>query len=164
MRLYSLFSLVKISKFVEVIICLIVIAFLFGCQPIPNATAPATSTVEVQFSTALYVTETPVPACVSLPDVELYIEILSENSVRLKITGLMPNEPVYTIFSSEIQNRKKSIGCCLEEFADENGAYEYAVGLRSQTIDYEFKEWQVQVVHSRGSTCTEFVLPDKQMP
>ncbi len=71
----------------------------------------------------------------------------------------MSNEAVYTIFSSEIQGRKKTIGCCEREFADENGVYEYSVALRSETIDAEFKKWQVWVIHSRGSTCTEFAFP-----
>ena len=164
MRLYSDFRLAKTSKFAEVIVCLVVIALLFGCQSLPNAPVPATSTVEVQISTALPLNQTPVPACVTLPEVELHIDILSENSVHLRITGLMPNEPVFTIFSSKFEEEEKSISCCPGEFADENGVYEYEVGLRSQTFDAEFKEWQVQVVHSRGSLCTEFVLPDKPLP
>jgi hypothetical protein len=143
-----------VEKFAKIAICLVTATFLFSCQPIH-----ATPVDVIQISPEPYLTETPVPACVSLPDIKLSIELLSENSVHLTITGLVPNEPVYTIFSSEFKGSKRTIGCCEREFADENGVYEYSVGLRGQDVDAEFKEWQVWVIHSRGSTCTEFALP-----
>jgi hypothetical protein len=158
MHTHSHFPLVRFSRFAEIIICFIIFAFLYGCQSIRNATVPATP-VEVQVSPADPLTEKPITECVLLPDVELFIDPLSENSVHLKITGLVPNEPVYTIFSSEFEEKEKSTSCCPGEVADVNGVYEYKVGLRGLNSDAEFKEWHVQVVHSRGSTCKDFVLP-----
>jgi hypothetical protein len=48
--------------------------------------------------------------------------------------------------------------------ADEKGGFADSVRLRSQEVDAEFKDWQLRVVHSRGSTCTGVFLPDKQLP
>jgi hypothetical protein len=58
-----------------VLICLIAAFFIFGCQPLRTVTASATPTIEVQISTLPYLTETPVPECVVLSDVELSAEI-----------------------------------------------------------------------------------------
>lgn len=137
-----------------------VVAVLPGCQPVGNAIIPTNSTVDVLVSTVLspYLTETPLPACVSLPDVELTVEMLSDDSVKFKITGLKPNEPVYTLFSSELKNKgARSTGW--GEKADENGAYESKVRLRGPMDDLDFKDWQMKVIHSRGSTCADFSLP-----
>ena len=92
----------RLHSLANVIYCLIAAAFLLGCQPFNTPPLPAVSTlietpIEIQES---YLTETPVPACVSLPDVKLRVDILSKNSVRMRITGLVPNEPVYIILSS----------------------------------------------------------------
>lgn len=134
---------------------MIVVAVLLGCQPVGAETIP---TPEVQISIFPYETETPVPECMSLPDVELKVEMLSDDSVKFKITGLKPNEPVYILFSSEWKN-KGATSTGWGENADENGAYESEKQLRGPMDDLDFKDWQVQVIHSRGPTCMEFSLP-----
>lgn len=134
--------------------CLISILFLIGCQQ-----GQPTSPVEMQAETDVPLTETPIPECVVLPDVKISIEILSESSVHLKVVGLKPNEPVYTILSSTFEDKKVSTSCCDGEFADSNGIYEYTVGLREPNAGLEYKEWKVLVMHSRGATCTEFSFP-----
>lgn len=160
----------RLHTLLKVINCLLFVTFLVGCQSFQKSDVPATSAVEIHVSpdslidtpveiSEPYLTETPVPACVSLPGVELSVELSSANSIHIKITGLVPNESVYTIFASEFPGQKKTVSCCEQEFADENGVYEYSVRLRGQDIDAGFKVWQVWVIHSRGSTCSEFSLP-----
>jgi hypothetical protein len=108
-----------------------------------------------------YLSETPVPECVSLPEISLEVTLLSENSAQVRITGLKPNEPVYTIFSSQTDNGAKSTECCPGETASEKGIYEYSIGLRGAEVDLEFTDWQVRVIHSGGAACAEFTLPDR---
>lgn len=153
----SYLSLGRLSKFAKIFIFLIVVSSLFGCQPLDTAPTSTTPLVEVQILTPALLTETPIPACVVLTGVELSVNLLSENSVHIQITGLIPNEAVQAIFGSQIKEQEKEI--ILSGVADEKGVFTDSVGLRSQTIDAEFKDWQLRMVHSRGSTCTEFVLP-----
>lgn len=145
-------------NFNQKIVYLISILILCSCQSTPNTTVPATPVV-VEILSMPDWTETPAPACISLPEIQLSIDLLSENSVHIKITGLEPNEPVYTIFNSRYEEKEKSVSCCPGEVADEQGNYEYNAGLRGQETDAEFINWHVQVVHSRGSACTDFILP-----
>jgi hypothetical protein len=160
MNLHSRFSLGGFPKFAEIFLFLAVVSLLFGCQA-PEAT-PASPTPVVELQILEPVTETPVPACVFLSDVELTVSLLSANSVLIKITGLIPNETVHVIFSSQTkrQEREKTFSGA----ADEKGVFTESVGLRGHEIDSEFKDWQIRVVHSRGSTCTEISLPEKQVP
>jgi hypothetical protein len=160
MNLRSHFSPGRFSEFAKKFLFLIVVSLLFGCQPLDTAPTSTTPRVELQISDPL--TETPFPACVFLSDVELSVSILSENSVRMRITGLVPNEPVHAIFSSQTkgQEREKTFS----GMADGEGVFAESVGLRSHEVDSEFKDWQIRVVHSRGSTCTEISLPEKQVP
>lgn len=155
MNLQLHFSLDKPSRFAKIIIFYIGLGFLLGCQPSRATTISTTPTIEFIISTTL--PNTPIPACVVYPNIELTVEILSENSVHIRITGLEPNEIVNAIFRSRIMDQEKEI--VLIGSADEKGVFEDSEGLRSQTIDADFKDWQLSVVHSRGSTCTEFVLP-----
>lgn len=148
------------TNFATVIICSIAAAFLFGCQPLENPPVSTTPAVELQVLEPM--TETPVPACVTLADVELTVELLSENSVHIRITGLVSNETVHAIFRSEIKGQKRETTVIGP--ADEKGVFEYSAALRSQEIDSEFKDWQIRLVHSKGSTCTEISLPEKQGP
>jgi hypothetical protein len=157
MKPYSHFSLGRLSKFAEIYLFLAMVGSLFGCQPLDTAPTSTTPLVEVQILTPSLLTETPVPACRDISGIEFFVELLSENSIHLRITGLVPNEMVHAIFSSQIkgQEREKTVSGP----ADENGVFEYSVGLRGQNIDTEFKDWQIRVVHSRGATCTEVSLP-----
>jgi hypothetical protein len=155
-----LFSAGRLSKFAKIFLFLELVTLLSGCQPLDSAPTSTTPLVELQISEP--VTETPVPACVLLSDVEISVSILSENSVRIKITGLMPDESIQAIFSSQIkgQGREKTFG----GIADEKGVFAESVGLRSDEVDSEFQDWQIRVVHSRGSTCTEISLREKPVP
>ena len=146
----------RLGKITIYIVC---VAVLAGCYSIDKTATPATSTFSVQVSTAPYLTETPIPACVSLPNVKLDVMLLPDNAVQIKVTGLQPNELVYMVFSSESQGKVKRIECCAAETAIGDGSYNQVQVLRGQSIDVEFKHWQVHAVHSRGSTCAEFVLP-----
>lgn len=152
-------STYHLERIVRAGFCLVIIAVLFGCKPIVATIIPTSSPDKIQISTASYLTETPVPACVMLPDVRLIVTLLSDNSVQIKIVGLKSYEPVYTIFSSESEGKTKKIECCEGETASGNGNYQYTQVLRSQNVDNEFKDWQVQIFHSRGATCTNFTLP-----
>jgi hypothetical protein len=157
MNLSPHLSLGRISKYVKILILLAAAGSLVGCRP-PEATPTSiTPVVEVQILTPSLLTETPIPACVFLDDVELFVSLLSEHSVNIKITGLIPNEAVQAILNSQIEEQGKEI--IISGIADEKGEFTDSIGLRSQTTDAEFKDWQVRIVHSRGSTCTEFVLP-----
>jgi hypothetical protein len=160
MNLCSYFPLSRFSKFVKIFLFFAVVSLLFGCQPLDTAPTSTTPLVELQILEPM--TETPVPACVFLSDVELSVSILSKNSVRINIAGLMPNEAVNAIFSSQSKGQGREI--LLSGMADEKGVFVDSVGLRSDEVDSEFKDWQIRVVHSRGSTCTEFTLPEKQVP
>ncbi len=155
MNLHSRFSLGGFPKFAEIFLFLAVVSLLFGCQ-VPEAT-PASPTPVVELQILEPVTETPVPACVFLSDVELTVSLLSANSVHLRITGLVPNETVHAIFDSEIKGQKRET--TIIGPADENGVFTESVGLRGHEINTEFKDWQIRVVHSRGSTCTNISLP-----
>ena len=146
-----------ISNFAKIIICVVTIVFLVSCQSAQNGTAPVYPTSDVQISTVQYLTETPIPACVVLSGIELFVELLSENSVHIRIMGLVSNETVQAIFNSKIKAQEREI--IVSGPADGKGVFEYSVGLRDQDIDAEFKDWQIRVVHSRGSTCTEVSLP-----
>jgi hypothetical protein len=157
MNLHSQFSLGRFLTFAKIFLCLAVVILLFGCQPLDSVSTSTTPHVEVQILTPSLLTETPIPACVFLAGVELSVSLLSENSVHIKITGLIPNEAVQAILSSQIKGQEREI--TISGVSDEKGVFEDSVGLRSQTIDTEFKDWQLRVVHSRGSTCTEFALP-----
>ena len=156
MCLYLHFSLVKLSKSATLILFLVVVGSLFGCRLLETSPT-STPLVEVQISTSSLLTETPIPACVVLSGIELSVELLSENSSHIRITGLVPNETVQAIFSSKIEAQEREI--TVSGSADEKGVFEYSVGLRGQNVDTEFKDWQIRVVHSRGSACTEFSLP-----
>lgn len=134
--------------------CLLSVLFLSGCQY-----GESTSPVETIVETESYSTETPIPECVVLPDIKISIVFLSESSIQLRVVGLKPNEPVYTILSSTFEDKKISTSCCDGEFADANGVYDYSVGLRDENAGLEYTEWKVWVVHSRGATCTEFSFP-----
>lgn len=147
----------RFSKFAKILLSLVVVSFLFGCQSLNTLPTSTTPAVDVQILTPSLLTETSTPACVFLSDVELTVSLLSENSVDIKITGLIPNEAVQATFDSQIKDQEKEI--ILSGVADEKGVFSDSVGLRSQTVDVEFRAWQLRVVHSRGSTCTEFVLP-----
>ena len=157
MNLGLYFSLGRLSKFAKILLFLIVISSLVGCRPLDTVLTSTTPLVEVQILTPSLLTETPIPACVFLPDVELSVSILSENSVHIRITGLMPNETVHAIFNSSIKGQTRET--IVSGPADEKGIFEDSVGLRGHEIDVEFKDWQIRIVHSRGSTCTEIVLP-----
>lgn len=148
------------TNFTKVIISSIAAVFLFGCQPLETPPASTTPLVELQVLEPM--TETPVPACVILPDVELSVELLSEDSVHIRITGLVPNEIVHAIFSSKTKDR--AVETVVIGPADEKGVFEYSEWLGGYEIDSEFKDWQIRVVHSRGSTCAEISLPEKQGP
>lgn len=97
--------------------------------------------------------------CVLLPDVELSVELLSDDSVRIRITGLLPNETVHAIFGSTTKDR--AVETVVSGSADEKGAFEYSERLRALESDREFKDWQIRVVHSRGATCAEISLSEK---
>lgn len=155
MELCSHLSLGRLSKLSRSFLFLVAVISLFSCQPLDITPISTTPTIEFIISTTL--PNTPIPACVVYPDIELTVELMSENSVHIRITGLEPNEIVNAIFRSRIMDQEKEI--VLIGPADEKGVFEDSEGLRSQTIDADFKDWQLSVVHSRGSTCTEFVLP-----
>lgn len=104
-------------------------------------------------------TETPVPVCVLLPDVELSVELLSDDSVHIRITGLLPNGTVHAIFGSTTKDR--AVETVVSGSADEKDAFEYSERLRALESDREFKDWQIRVVHSRGATCAEISLSEK---
>jgi hypothetical protein len=155
MKLHFPFSLRRSSKLVKILF-LTIVSLLFGCQPV--GTVPTSTTPLIESQILEPVTETPVPACVFLSDVELSVNIVSENSVDITITGLIPNEAVQTIFSSQINGQERER--TFSGMADENGVFKDSVGLRNQQVDSEFKNWQIRVVHSRGSTCKEISLPE----
>lgn len=138
-------------------ICLTVANVLLGCHPVRTTATSTTPDVEVSVVTASPLTDTPVPACVVLSDIELSVDILPESSVHIKITGLVPHETVYAIFSSK--NKSQTSELSVHGPADEKGVFEYSVGLRGLETAPEFKDWQIRVVHSRGSTCAEISLP-----
>lgn len=150
---------VYLLRLVKLGVSLAIIVGLFGCESIGEPPPPTISNSDVQISTAPYLTETPAPACIALPHVKLNVQILSDNVVRIEIEGLQPNEPVYTILSSESQGKVKRIECCERETANGNGNYQYTQVLRGVNVDFEFKDWQVQVIHSGSAACTNFKLP-----
>ena len=153
-----IFSRGKFSKFAKISILFSVANLLFGCQPLYAAPASGTPPVELQIFTPSLLTETPIPPCVSIPDVKLSVVLLSENSVHIKITGLMSKEAVQAIYGSTINGQKREI--TVSGTTDEKGIFEDSRGLRGQEIDSEHKDWQIRVVHSRGSACTEISLPE----
>jgi hypothetical protein len=153
------FSFDRLAKFAKIVVYYFTVSSLFGCQLLDSAPTSTTPLVEVQILTPSLLTETPVPACVLLSSVELSVSIVSENSVGIKIVGLIPSEAVHAIFSSQIKGQEKEI--VISGTANEKGVFADSVGLRSQEVDSEFKDWQIRVVHSRGSTCTEISLPEK---
>lgn len=144
-------------NFTRVIICSITALFLFGCLPLETPPVPTTPLVELQVLEPMM--ETPVLACVLLPDVELSVELLSDDSVHIRITGLLPNETVHAIFGSTTKDR--AVETVVSGSADEKGAFEYSERLRALESDREFKDWQIRVVHSRGATCAEISLSEK---
>lgn len=136
-------------------VCSITAAFLFGCQSLE--TPPASTTPVVELQVLEPITETPVPPCVMLSDVELSVELLSEDSVHIRITGLLPNETVHAIFSSKTKDR--AVETVVSGPADEKGVFEYSENLRGHETLQQFRDWQIRVVHSRGSTCAEVSFP-----
>jgi hypothetical protein len=157
MKLASQRSFGKISNIAKILIFLVVINSLSGCQPLDTAPTSITPIVEVQVLTPSLLTETPIPPCMEFSDIELSVEKLSENSIYIRITGLVPNEAVHAIFSSKIEAQEREI--VVSGSADEKGVFEYSVGLRGENVDVEFKDWQIRVVYSKGSTCAEVSLP-----
>ncbi|HXF85221.1 MAG TPA: hypothetical protein VNK49_07505 [Anaerolineales bacterium] len=145
------------NNFTRIIIGSITALLLFGCLPLESPSASPTPVVELQILEP--VTETPVPACVILLGVDLSVELLSEDSIRIRITGLLPNETVHAIFGSKTKGR--TVETVVSGSADEKGVFEYSERLRALESDREFRDWQIRVVHSRGSTCTEISLPEK---
>lgn len=140
----------------RVILCLLILIILPGCREGRLTSTP----VAAEALSDAYFTETPVPACGSLPNIKLEVHTISANSAQIRITGLKPYETVYTIFRSQAEDSEKKIECCPGETADENGVYEYSAGLRGSTIDTAFTNWEVKVIHSNGAACMRFMLPD----
>lgn len=157
MGLHLYFSSGRFSKFADIFRFLVVAGLLFGCRSFDSVPSPTTPVVEVEILTSPSMTETPIPACVVLSDVELSVKPLSESSFQIRITGLIPHEAVHAILSSKIKGRE--LETIASGTADENGVFEYSDGWAGRENDPKFKDWQIRVVHSRGSTCTEISLP-----
>lgn len=153
MKLFPYFSFGSVSKFATMLVFLTSGGILFACQPLSTIPTSKSPTVEFIISTPSFLTETPIPACVVLSDIELSVDLLSESSFHIRITGLIPNENVHAIFNSKIRERELETIASGE--ANEEGVFEYSHGWQ----DTKFKDWQIRVVHSRGSTCAEVSLP-----
>jgi hypothetical protein len=153
----NLFLLGRLPNFIRALLFLTSVGFLLGCQIVNTIPISTTPTAEFIISTPSFLTETPIPACVVLSDVELSVKLLSESSFQIRITGLVPHEAVHAILSSKIKGRE--LETIASGTADENGVFEYSEASAGRENDPEFKDWQIRVVHSRGSTCTEISLP-----
>ena len=117
------------------ILILVVASALLGCQPSNSISHPTSPTVELLVWTPSSLTETPLPACVDLSDIELYAVMSSEFSVQVKVTGLVPNEDVRAIFSSK--TKKGELETIAYGTADKTGAFEYSQRLRGYGIEPE---------------------------
>ena len=150
------------STLIKANIYVVLIASLVSCQPIilsRGTVTPSASTPDVQVTLLPPMTIAPTRACMSVPGIKLDAVPLSSSSIRAKITGLNPNEHVIFVFYSEMAGQTFKIESSPPEGADENGSIEYTEGGLDQTSGVHFKEWQVQVIHSRGVTCTTISIP-----
>ena len=142
-----------VRHYVKKLALILTLLFVVGCSPKTG------TNVSVQVSTALPLTETSTPACMEVLGIDIEVVPISANGVTLKVTGLTPKEPVRIVLYSEFKGQGRRIECCPEETANENGDYEFTTGLKSENHDVEFKDWHVQIVHSKGVACTSFTLP-----
>jgi len=154
---------VNVSRLAKASIYIAVIASLLACQPVPlgqDPTAPIASTPDVRVATRPFMTMTPTPTCMSVPGVNLDAVLLSTSAVRVKITGLNPNERPTFVFYSEVPGQTFRIESSPFEGAHEDGGLEYTQdGLVDRTSGVSFKDWHIQVAHSRGVACTTISLP-----
>lgn len=141
--------------------CCMATAFLNGCSQIVATTITPSSTVEVRasISNEPFMTSTPFPACGTSPNVNLKVSPVSETNARVEVTGLQPTEPVYVLFTSEVDGTIREVGCCEAQAADAHGAFALELNLRSKTLEAEFTHWQVRVFHSGQAVCSELDLP-----
>ncbi len=140
-----------------------VIAGLLACQPVAlgqDTPAPIASTPDVRVATGPPVTMTPTPTCMSVSGVNLDAVLLSTTAVRVNVTGLNPNERPTFVFYSEVPGQTFRIESRPLEGAHEDGGLEHTQdGLVDRTSGVSFKDWHIQVIHSRGVACTTISLP-----
>jgi len=153
----------NVSRLAQASIYVAIIASLLGCQPTTpggGATTPTFSTPVVEKTILPPMTMTPTPECMPVIGVNLDVVPLSTSAVRVKITGLNPNEQVTFVFYSEVAGQTFRIESSHLEGAGENGSLEYIRdGLVDRTSGVPFKDWRVQVIHSRGVACATASLP-----
>ncbi|HYQ55943.1 MAG TPA: hypothetical protein VEP89_01265 [Draconibacterium sp.] len=153
---------VHISKFIKVTLCNVMVASLIGCQPLTlsqDATVPSDSTPQVKDTILPPKTIEPLPRCIQVPGIKIGVVILSSGSVKVEVTGLVPDEEVTYIFYSEAANQTFKIESSPLEGADSNGSIEFIEEELNKISGGLFKEWHVQVIHSKGVACVDFDLP-----
>lgn len=153
----------NISRLVREGIYFFIIVSLFSCQPtttLNQGTAiPIASPPRVQVTLLPPMTIEPTPVCIQILGVNLDVVPLSSNSIRVKITGLKPSEHVTFVFYSELAEQTFKIESSPLEGADNNGSIEYIEGGLDKASEAHFKEWKIQVIHSRGVACATINLP-----
>lgn len=137
---------------------------LLGCQILnlrQDAPQPVNETPGIQVSILPPMTVTPTPACLPVAGVDMEITPLSSDSVHIEVTGLSPHEQVMIIiFSEPIEDRTFRIEETPVEVADENGKFESTQkGLVDFNTGAPVKDWQIQIIHSKGVACASVSLP-----
>lgn len=154
----NIFKEFVFSKFTKVTIYCVFITGLVSCKSITVSQDTATviaSTPQVQVTLSPPMTIAPTLVCKPVLGVNLDAVLLSSRSIDVKVSGLQPNEHVTFVFYSEVAGKTFKIESNPLQGANANGTIEYT----EYGLDKAFKEWQIQVVHSRGIACTAINLP-----
>ncbi|MCC6298267.1 MAG: hypothetical protein IT314_03135 [Anaerolineales bacterium] len=153
-----------VSWFAHSIALIIAFQSLFGCQVFnlkQDVPQSVSVTPDIQISILPPMTMMPTPACVSVAGVDMEVIPLSSKSAHIEVTGLSPHEQVLiVIFSEPIAGRTFRIEETPVEVADENGKFESTQeGLVDFSTGAPVKDWQIQIIHSKGVACASVILP-----
>jgi len=162
LTILTIFREVNVSRLVSATIYVSILASLVGCQPLTlsrSTATPIASPPYIQVTLLPPMTIVPTPMCMPVPGVNLDVVPLSSSSIRVKVTGLKPGEHVTFVFYSEAAGQTFKIESNPLEDADDNGSIEYIEGGLDRISGGQFKEWQVQVIHSSGIACATLGLP-----
>lgn len=154
------------KQFRYLIVTQIFAVLITACQPQPNAGEPPTAgttnpPVEVMTQVFPPMNPTATPVCTSLPsDMTLSVTPTSPTSAQIEMTGLSPGEGIILIYYAEIPGQSSNrIEDMPVQTADTNGHFVYTAQGLSPLSGSTKNRWEIQIIHSRGATCTEVTLP-----
>lgn len=100
-------------------------------------------------------TETPI-ACSPTSDIDVMITTQGQ-LLNFELAGLMPSQTLTFVLSAREANQAVTIESNPIQPVTADGTFTYTETLGRYTNDY--KQWQVQIIHSQGVICTDITFP-----